>query len=156
VQSSVKHQLELQVYPTFIMVTAIEAVSQGRQARNDKNFPEARAHYAEAATIYRNQNDSLAYAHTLRHIADIYRQESKLAEAKPLYEESLELYRSNLDTKLLDLANTVRPYALLNEEQGDCELARKLWEEARNLYGSLRVDAGVSECEAHLVQLKQS
>jgi len=138
------------------MVTATEAVSQGRRARNDRNFPEARAHYAEAAKSYRNENDSLAYAHTIRHIADIYRQESNFAEAKPLYEESLELYRSNLDTKLLDLANTVRPYALLNEEQGNSDLARKLWEEAKNLYGSLRVDAGISECEAHLVQLKQA
>jgi hypothetical protein len=67
----------------------------------------------------------------------------------------LELYRSNLDTKLLDLANTVRPYALLNEEQGNLDSARKLWEEARHLYGSLRVEAGVSECDDHISQLKR-
>ncbi len=52
------------------MVTATEAASQGRQARNDRNFPEARARYAEAAEIYRDQNDSLGYAHTVRHLAD--------------------------------------------------------------------------------------
>jgi tetratricopeptide (TPR) repeat protein len=136
------------------MVAAAEEISQGRQARNDGNFSAARAYYAEAARIYRDQNDTLAYAHTIRHIADIYQQESNLTEAKPLYEESLELYRGNLNTKLLDLANTVRPYALLNEEQGNLDLARKLWEEARHLYGSLRVDAGVSECEAHISRLK--
>lgn len=138
------------------MVAAAEAISQGRQARNNGDFPTARAYYAEAAKIYDDQNDTLAYAHTIRHIADIFQQESNLSEAKPLYEESLELYRSNLNTKLLDLANTVRPYALLNEGQGNFELARKLWEEARHLYNSLRLDVGVSECEAHISQLEQS
>ena len=86
----------------------------------------ARAHYAEVAKIYRDQNDVPAYAHVIRHIADIYRQESNLVEAKRLYEESLELNRGNLGTKIIDLVNTVRPYALLNEEQGNLELARKL------------------------------
>ena len=78
------------------MLTATEAISQGRQAGNDGKFAVARAHYAEVAKIYRDQNDVLAYAHIIRHIADIYRQESNLVEAKPLYEESLELYRGNL------------------------------------------------------------
>jgi tetratricopeptide (TPR) repeat protein len=72
------------------MVDATEAVSLGRQARNDGNFTMAREHYAEAAKTYRDQKDLLAYAHTIRHIADIFRQERNLTEAKPLYEESLE------------------------------------------------------------------
>jgi tetratricopeptide (TPR) repeat protein len=137
------------------MVTAAEAISQGRQARKDGNFAAARAHYGEAAKIYRDQNDILAYAHTIRHIADIYQQESNLVGARPLYEESLELYRSNLGTKILDLANTVRPYALLNEEQGNVELARTLWEEARQLYRSIRVEPGVSECDSHIGRLQE-
>ena len=132
------------------MDDATEATSQGRQARNDGNFLVAREHYAEAAKVYREANNCLAYAHTIRHIADIYQQERNSKEAKPLYEEALELYRSNQNTKLLDLANTVRPYALLLEEDGDLASARKLWEEARHLYGSLRIDAGVNECRAHL------
>lgn len=137
------------------MDTATGAVSKGRQARNSGDFAAARAHYSEAAKIYRDQNDFLAYAHTIRHIADIYQQESKLAEAQPLYEESLELYRSNLSTGILDLANTVRPYALLIEKQGNFELARKLWEEARQLYSSLRAEPGVRECDGHIAKLQQ-
>jgi tetratricopeptide (TPR) repeat protein len=135
------------------MVSAAEATSLARQAHSDGDFLVARERYAEAARIYREQNDILAYAHTLRHLADVCRREGKLAEAKPLYEESLEVYRSNLDTKLLDLANTVRPYALLNEEQGDLDSARLLWEEARHLYGSLRIEAGVSEANSHIGRL---
>lgn len=114
----------------------------------------ARAHYAEAAKHYREQNDVLAYAHAIRHIADIYQQERNPVQAKPLYEEALEIYRSNLGTRVLDLANTVRPYALLMEEQGDADSAMKLWEEARNLYGSLRISEGVAECNKHIARLE--
>jgi tetratricopeptide (TPR) repeat protein len=138
------------------MIAATEAISRGRRARNDGNFPVAREHYAEAAEIYRQQNDVQAYAHTIRHIADIYQGERNFIEAKPLYEEALELYRSNLNTKLLDLANTIRPYALLIEEEGDQAAARRLWEEARNLYSSLRLDVGVSEANTHISALQEA
>ena len=134
------------------MTLAAELVSQGRQARKEGKFSLARERYAEAATVCREQNDTLAYAHALRHIADIYQEESNFVEAKALYEEALELYRGNLATRLLDLANTVRPYALLNERLGNSDLAKTLWEEARHLYGSLRLEAGISECEAHLAR----
>jgi tetratricopeptide (TPR) repeat protein len=139
-----------------MLIAASEAVSHGRLARNEGKFSVAREHYADAAKLYREQNDLLAYAHTIRHIADIYQQERNPVQAKPLYEEALEIYRGNLNTKLLDLANTVRPYALLIEEQGNSALAMKLWEEARNLYGSLRIAEGVSECDTHIFHLQQS
>jgi len=138
------------------MVTASETISWGYQARKEGNLPLAREHYAEGARIYREQNDLLAYAHAIRHIADIYRHEGNFSDAKPLYEEALKLYRSSLDTKLLDLANTVRPYALLNEEQGNLELAMELWEEARNLYSSLRIQEGVAQCDRHVTRLQES
>ena len=138
------------------MTTAAEAIAQGRQARVEGNFSGARAHYSAAAKIYHDQNDVLAYAHTIRHIADIYVEESNLAQAKPLYEESIELYRTNFSTKVLDLANALRPYALLNEAQGNLDLARKFWEEAKELYSSVRVEAGVSECEEHISKLQRT
>ncbi len=138
------------------MTAASEAVSQGRQARNERRFSAAREHYADAARLFREQNDVLSYAHTIRHIADIYRQERNSVPAQPLYEEALEIYRSNLNTKLLDLANTVRPYALLIEEQGNQALAMQLWEEAKSLYSSLRLNEGVCECDTHISHLRQS
>jgi tetratricopeptide (TPR) repeat protein len=138
------------------MSAATEALDHGRQARTDGNLPEAREFYAEAARLYREQNDSLAYAHTIRHIADIHRKEGSFSEARPLYEEALELYRDNHDTKLLDLANAIRPYAMLLEVQGDQESAINFWKEASHLYGSLRIDEGVSECDTHLSKLQNS
>jgi len=136
------------------MSDAAEAIDRGRQARRQRNFAAARKQYEAAATIYRNQNDPLACAHVLRHIADIYIEEShlepNLQAAKPLYEEAIEIYRSNLQTRILDLANALRPYALLLEFEGDQDAARQLWQEARSLYASLRLDAGVNECNRHL------
>ena len=135
------------------MPTAAESIAEGKRARAEHNLSAARAHYAKAAEIFREEENHLAYAHTIRHIADMFLDEAKHAEARPLYEEALEIYRGSLDTKLLDLANTVRPYALLNEAIGNIDLAREHWQEARNLYASLRLDIGVEECGKHLAKL---
>jgi hypothetical protein len=135
------------------MPTASELIEDGRKARAERRLVDARRLYAEAAAIHREENKALAYAHAIRHIADMFLQESQQAEAQPLYEEALEIYRGSLDTKLLDLANTVRPYALLQEGLGNQQTARELWQEARNLYASLRIEPGVDECGRHLQAL---
>lgn len=135
------------------MNTAAESIAEGKKARTEGLLDAARAHYAEAAEIYANEDNRLAYAHAIRHIADMFLHEAKYVDAKLRYEEALKIYRGNLDTKLLDLANTVRPYALLHEATGHLEAAREHWQEARNLYTSLRIDAGVEECSKHLSAL---
>ncbi|KAA6464648.1 tetratricopeptide repeat protein [Acidobacteria bacterium AB60] len=131
------------------MATATQLIADGRRARPEHRLSDARRLYAEAAALYR-PDDQLAYAHTIRHIADMFLEESRHADAQPLYEEALELYRGSLNTKLIDLANTVRPYALLQSQLGNREVARELWQEARILYAALRIEAGVRECEEHL------
>ena len=136
------------------MPTAAEFIEDGRKARAEHQLAEARRLYTEAAALHREENNPLAYAHDIRHIADMFLQESQFAEAQPLYEEALELYRSNLNTKILDLANTVRPYALLHEKLGNHETAKALWQEARNLYASLRIEPGIKEGDAHLLALE--
>jgi tetratricopeptide (TPR) repeat protein len=139
-----------------VWIAAGEAASRGYRAPKEANFAMAREYYLEAAKLYLEESRVLAYAHPIRHIADIYRQEHNPVTAKSLYEEALEIYRGNLDTKLLDLANTVRPCALIVEEQGNAPLALKLWEEARTVYGSLRIEQGVSECDHYIKHLQPS
>ena len=109
------------------MATAAELVAAGRDARAHQRLEDARRFYREAARIYLAEGNSLAYAHAIRHVADMYLDESNHNGARPLYEEALELYRSNLETRLLDLANTVRPCALLHEQLGNSKAARTLW-----------------------------
>ena len=138
------------------MRSATELIADGRKARIENRLVEARSLYAEAAQLYRDENNTLAYAHTIRHIADMYLDESRLRDAQPLYEEALKLYRSNLHTKVLDLANTVRPYALVNEGLDKFKVATQFWQEARNLYASLGLEVGIKECETHLERLQHN
>jgi tetratricopeptide (TPR) repeat protein len=132
------------------MRSAAELIVEGRRVRAAGNLDAARALYTEAAAQYRQEGLTLAWAHTVRHVADMWLEESQFEAARPLYEDALKAYRGSLETRILDLANTLRPYALLNEATGKLEAAGELWQEAKSLYASLRVREGVAECDAHL------
>jgi len=92
----------------------------------------------------------LLVATTARHLGDIYRKSGLSGQAESLLTEAIKLYRDNLDTKVLDLANALRPLALLLVSRGDTSAARPLLQEARVLYAAINVAAGVSECDAQL------
>jgi hypothetical protein len=74
---------------------------------------------------------------------------------EPCYNEALALYRREMRCPALDLANAIRPLAMLKEALGELEEARRLWEEGRDLYATARVQEGVTECSARLAQLKR-
>jgi tetratricopeptide (TPR) repeat protein len=100
--------------------------------------------YRQASRVYRDLDSPLKAAHTMRHAADILREQKKLDEAGPLYAEALEIYRRHKDTPL-DLANAIRGFALLKEDVGDRTEALRLWREARDLYELSGIEAGVLE-----------
>jgi tetratricopeptide (TPR) repeat protein len=109
--------------------------------------------YEEAVAICRKGDDTLALAHTVRHLADIHQDRGRTDLAEPYYQEALMLYRSNEQTNPLDLANAVRPLAMLKEGAGQIGEARRLWREARDLYVEAGVEAGLAESEARLAHL---
>jgi hypothetical protein len=47
----------------------------------------------------------------------------------------------------------VRPLALCLERQGAADESRTLWAEARDLYATLGIEAGVTECQAGVARL---
>ena len=104
-------------------------------------------HYQEAVAICRTLDDPLRLAHTVRHVGDILRESNQLAPALPCYEEALAIYRSYAETDSLDLANTLRGYALLNSALGEYRKAAALWKEVCALYAHANVQAGVAESE---------
>ena len=113
----------------------------------------ARLHYEEAVKLYRGLSDPLVFAHTIRHLGDVYH-ESKLPElAEPCYREALEVYRAHTEAAPLDVANAIRSLAVLTSELGERDQARNLWEEARALYTTVGVQAGVAESLARLARL---
>lgn len=116
----------------------------------------ARPLYEEAVAICRAAGDPLTLAHTVRHLGDIHRDADRVEPAERCYYEALALYRSHGHAPPLDLANAIRPLALLKEAAGELDTARGLWEEAKDLYAVARVPAGVAESAARLARLRRS
>ncbi|MBI3716314.1 MAG: tetratricopeptide repeat protein [Betaproteobacteria bacterium] len=115
--------------------------------------PAVRA-YVEAVELCRTTDDSDVLAHTLRHLGDVHLDAKRFEQAGPCYDESLALYRSRPQTRPLDLANAIRSMAILKSEHGARDVAVQLWCEARFLYETVGIGAGVSECGRRLAGLK--
>jgi tetratricopeptide (TPR) repeat protein len=113
----------------------------------------ARRHYEQSVAVYRTLDSPLALAHTVRHLADILRGMGEPTLAEPCYAEALEIYRRHEQTQPLDLANTLRGYALLKTGNREKQQALELWREAGNLYTECKVEAGVAESSRQLALL---
>ena len=124
----------------------------GQAERGIGNLEAARHHYAGAAVLYRQIGPPERLAYAIRHEADILRESSLPAEAEPLYLEAEGIYREQGQTAALDLANTVRGLALVNESLGRADASRLLFEQARELYAKCNAEAGVAECNKKLSQ----
>jgi tetratricopeptide (TPR) repeat protein len=110
--------------------------------------------YEEAVAISREEDDLLILAHTLRHVGDIHRDAGRAELAESNYLQALTIYRSNEHTQPLDLANAIRPLAILKDDAGEVEEAKQLWTEARDLYAAVNVQEGVSESSQRLKLLE--
>ena len=118
---------------------ARELRQRGEAARRSDDSM-ARKCYEEAVRLFREVGEPLTLAHTVRHLGDVYHEQGLSALAEPCYHEALSIYRNDETSPSLDLANAIRSLAVLRWVQ-----ARVLWEEARDLYSSLGIEAGVNE-----------
>jgi tetratricopeptide (TPR) repeat protein len=89
----------------------------------------------------------------VRHLGDIHQDAGRPELAEPCYREALAIYRSHHRTGPLELANALRPFAILQETLGKPEQAIDLWTEARDLYARLSLQTGVDESSEHLAKL---
>ncbi len=131
-------------------------VGLGKVEREVGALELAREHYQSAAGILRTLNDRPLLAHTVRHVGDILQQQGNKGAAGACYAEALALYRDCPTTGALDLANTLRGYALLKSGLPARREAIALWEEARGLYGAAGVEAGVEEAGDWLMRLEDA
>jgi tetratricopeptide (TPR) repeat protein len=120
---------------------------RGESARR-RDGAMARLCYEEAVTVFREVDEPLVLAHAIRHLGDVYHEQGRPDLAEPCYHEALGLYRTHEDDSSLDLANAVRSLAVLRWEQ-----TRTLWEEARDLYATVGIEAGVKESTARVAAL---
>ncbi len=132
---------------------AITLRELGELARHNHDLSGAQAHYERAVALLRGSADRLKYAHTIRHLGDVHAEQQHWPDAERCFVEALNLYRSHPSPDDLDLANAIRPYALLMTTTGRREEARARWVEAGELYESLGIAAGVEECRRQAEQL---
>ena len=123
----------------------------GELERRTPNAADARLHYEEAVVIYRELGQHLRLAHTVRHLGEVYVESGSPELAEPCYLEALALYRGHDDAPL-DLANAIRALAVLKTNRGENAEARRLWQEAHELYVRCNVSAGVAESMARMAQ----
>ena len=128
----------------------------GQIERDLKNGEAALPHYEEAVSLCRQQGDALLLAHTVRHVGDIHQDAGRDQLAETCYQEALSIYRNHAQTNPLDLANAVRPLALLKENAGEVDEAKNLWAEARDLYAASNVPQGVAECSRRFTRLNDA
>jgi tetratricopeptide (TPR) repeat protein len=132
---------------------ASSLVGLGQTERDLNHTDLALQHYREAVGILRTSAHRLRFAHTIRHLADIFRKLGSRQDALACHTEALKVYREHAGTPPLDLANTLRGFALLKGDLGANEEAKSMWLEARSLYGSVDVQAGVEESERQVARL---
>jgi tetratricopeptide (TPR) repeat protein len=125
----------------------------GRIERDMGHADAALASYEEAAAMYREQGNALKLAHTIRHVGDIHQDAGRPAQAEPYFQQAIAIYRANPATPALDMANALRPLALLKDEAGEFDEADHLWDGAKELYASVNVLPGVAECAGRLALL---
>ena len=106
--------------------------------------------YEEAVELCLALQDLPGLAHTLRHLGDIHQDAGSWSSAQAPYEQALALYRRLPETPPAELANALRPLALLRERLGETDAAAPLWREARALYAAAGIAEGVAECERRL------
>ena len=122
----------------------------GQISRDRKQLDSALLYCAQALALCRQHSSPSDIAHTARHLGDLYRESGMLSQAEPLLIEAISIYRHGAAVEPLELANAIRPLALLKTTLGDAAAARPLWQEALELYTSANVSAGIDECSARL------
>lgn len=133
---------------TTEFIVALEGIGQIERDLGD--LESACAKYHQAAEECRGANEPMRLAHALRHIADIELERGRGESAAGPASEAVEISRQQPDIPPLELANTLRVWALVQEAEGDMTGATCTWREALVLYEAQGIEAGVRECEVRI------
>jgi len=120
------------------------------------NSTAACQHYEEASNILRRTGPPLLFAHTIRHLGDLYTHNRNLAQAEHCCLKALEIYRQQNNTHSLDYANALRSLAALKTQTGPSAAARDLWQQVRNLYIALDIPEGEAGSTAELDRIAKT
>lgn len=109
--------------------------------------------FRESADAAKKGDSPFLQGHAIRHMADLLRHRHEYERAESMYEQALELLRSDPETDELSIGNLLRPMAILLEQTGRLQEATERWRETRDFYKKAGIPAGIEECDAHLSKL---
>ncbi|HUU33382.1 MAG TPA: tetratricopeptide repeat protein [Vicinamibacterales bacterium] len=133
------------------LVTTLAGMAQLH--RDAADFASALPLYEEAVVHAQQLRNPTVLARALRHLGEVHLELRQFERAQQHLRDAIDLYRLEPDAPPLELANAVRPLAICLERQGAVDESRRFWTEARDLYASLGIEPGVTECEAGLARL---
>ena len=110
--------------------------------------------YKDAVALYRDLDEPLRLAHTIRHLGDVLSETGDLERARPNYVEALRIYDESKDANVLDVTNAKGSMARLLSRIDEREEAIELWKECAAGYGSLGIMEGVKEAKAWMRKLE--
>jgi len=116
------------------------------RARAEGRLEDAQRDYLRLVELIRNVELPRLLAHTLRHLGDIEREMGRADLAEPHLAEALEIARRE-NVSPLELANTIRPLAMVRDDAD-------LYAEARDLYERVNVQPGVEEMTRRIARLR--
>ena len=90
-------------------------------------------------------DDPLRYAHGVRHLGDAYYYAKRWTQAETCYVEALAIYRKHEHARPLDVANAIRSFAVLKDENGEPQEAKRLWQEAHDIYAAVSNAPDITE-----------
>jgi tetratricopeptide (TPR) repeat protein len=128
----------------------------GESAQRRRDLAVAQQYYEEATELLRNSTDQMRFAHTVRHLGDVYVELQNWPSAESCFVEALSIYRGKSSSHLQDFANAIRSYAVLKDKSGRADESRELWAEAGRMYQALGILDGVKECKLHLAATNES
>lgn len=105
-------------------------------------FQQALDLYAQAESLYRQEQDNLGLANTLLSRADLLKRTGQLPQALDLYARAESLFRQEQDN--LGLANTLRSRADLLRRTGQLQQALDLYAQAETLYRQEQDNLGLA------------
>ena len=98
--------------------------------------------YAQAESLYRQEQANLGLANTLKSRADLLSRTGQLSQAPDLYAQAESLYRQKQDN--LGLANTLKSRADLLRRTGQLPQALNLYAQAESLYRQEQANLGLA------------
>ena len=90
-----------------------------------------------------------------RHLANLQRALGNDADSESNYREAIGIYKADSQTRIGDLANALRGFALVFEKRSKISQAKTAWEETKELYQSCNLQAGIDEANRKLDSLQR-